>query len=49
MLRTREDYYQPGIPAKPGEHYVHSFVSREVMRVRLFSILAAVSALTALR
>ena len=21
MLRTRDDYYQPGIPAKPGEHY----------------------------
>src|SRR5262245_31479324 len=21
MLRTREDVYQPGFPAKPGEHY----------------------------
>ncbi len=21
MIRTREDLYQPGIPAKPGEHY----------------------------
>src|ERR1051326_3851881 len=21
MMRSREDYYQPGLPAKPGEHY----------------------------
>src|SRR5687767_15980977 len=21
MLRTREDVYQPGLPASPGEHY----------------------------
>jgi 2-polyprenyl-3-methyl-5-hydroxy-6-metoxy-1,4-benzoquinol methylase len=21
MLRTRDDVYQPGLPAKPGEHY----------------------------
>jgi len=21
MLRTRSDFYQPGLPARPGEHY----------------------------
>ena len=38
MLRTRDDVYQPGLPAKAGEHYGAFVRFAAKHRARRFSI-----------